>query len=421
MIKSTFLGATVLACAFQAAGEPVSSTAWTPETLARQALAANSELKSYEAEWAAAQGLRTQAGLWRNPEIGGEYGRRRVSGESGGSQEEGFTRSASLTQTFEFPGKGSLRKAIADKDVEIARAGLEHFRLTLAGKVRLLALRHRAAALEEAAAGENAARGQALIELLRKRPNAGATQMLELRLLEASVFDLKKQALETARARDETRLELAALLGLPASQTFSFAFALESPTQALDSEKAVFAGLTHNFLLKSRILELEKAVRTVTAARMEPLPDFAVGPFFSQDRAGGNEENLGVAFSATLPLWNWNQGNVAAAQARREQADALLLEARRQVEREILRRIRDYRLHRKLAEELSADASAAFQESADLADRHYRLGAISTQLYLETQKEYLNLLRLRHETVLEAWKNLLDLEWLTGGKLESPR
>ena len=101
----------------------------------------NAELQVFEAELAAAKGQRTQAGFFRNPEISTEIGAREVRDSENVLQGNGTTFSIAVTQTFEFPGKGTLRKAIANKNIEIAELGLEQFRLALAGQVRLLGLR----------------------------------------------------------------------------------------------------------------------------------------------------------------------------------------------------------------------------------------------------------------------------------------
>ncbi|MDX6767408.1 MAG: TolC family protein [Candidatus Methylacidiphilales bacterium] len=387
------------------------------EDLVGYALQNNAELRFYEQAVLAAKGLRTQAGLWRNPEFEGEYGERRIKNSSGQLQDEGSARRFSITQSFEFPGKGSLRKAIANKDVEIAQLALKQFRLALSGQVRNLAYRHLLAAARAAAAEEVSERSSGLVDLLKKRPGTGAVQLLELRTIEASLFGLKKEAKEASLEKEETRLELVSLLGLPGSSDLWISRSPSSAFPDLDNHKLILKGLNQNLALKVRILEWEKALREVTAAKMETAPDFAVGPFFSQEQAGEREENIGILFSTTFPLWNWNQGNITTAEARRAQADALLLDARRKVETEIARRTRAYHLSRKFLDEIPPEAVSRMRESSDLADRQYRLGAIHVQLYLETQQAFLNTQHLREKALLETWQNLLDLELLTGETL----
>ncbi len=393
---------------------------WNIESLVAQALAHNAELKFYMAEVAAAKGQRTQAGLWKNPEVSGEYGSRRISDTDGALQGDGFTRSVALTQTFEFPGKGSLRKAIANKDIAIAELGLKQFQLALTTRTQMLAYRYQAASINAATAELINERSHALIELLKKRPVAGVPQLLELRVIEGSQIELQQAAKEFIQEREETRLELNALIGLPSSHPLVIRPTLIPPPHPLDRNQLIVAGLQHNLQLKGRIAELEKAVQQVSAAKLEAAPDFSVGPFFSQDKAGDLEENFGGILSMTLPLWNWNQGNIATAKAHRDQADSLLLEARRKVESEIARRCRAYELSRKQLDQIPDDLIDKLRNASDLADRQYRTGAVNVQLFLEVQREFLNAQKIRNAAIVDTWGHWLDLALLTGSAPVAP-
>lgn len=385
----------------------------TVDALIERAVSENAELRYYTAALAAARGQRTQAGLWKNPELEGEYANRRVKG--GGESQEGFARGIKLTQTFEFPGKGSLRKAIADKDVEVASLALDQFRLTLENRVRHLAYQVMAARNNIQLAEEIAERSQDLVKLLRERPQSGTTNLIELRIIETSLFEIQKSVKEFKSTEEEARIELNHLTGLPSSFIFQIQGQIPEPGVSVENEDVVLRGLEGNLQLKIREKELLKAAKEVSSARMEPLPDFSVGPFFSQDKAGENEENIGATVAVTLPLWDWNQGNIATAKARREQADALLLDARRKVEGEILRRLRQYTLARDLHRQMSPQDLSKLRNTADLADRQYRLGAIEIQLYLEMQRELLSVQHSLNQLNIEAWESLFDLNLLTGG------
>ncbi len=366
------------------------------------------------------KGERTQAGLWKNPEVSAQYGERRIKNREGALQNQGFTREISITQTFEFPGKGSLRKAIANQNIEIAELGLEQFKRVLQGRVKSLAIEYGVNSANAESADEIAERSGGLIKLLHERPYAGTPQLLELRAIEGSLIELKKSAKEFIQARDEASANLHLLLGLPSNQPLKIEVPLEAPHLPLsDSTSLILTALSHNTSLLIRTRELEKAVKEVTSARWEVAPDFKVGPFFSQDRAGDVEQNFGATLSVTLPLWDWNQGNIASAQARRTQADSLLLEARRQVEGEVLRRKRSYDLHQKLLQEISSSSIQQLRDASDLADRQYRTGGIGIQLFLEMQRQYLSSMKIQGETLSEVWKNWLDLDLLTGGELSA--
>jgi len=85
----------------------------TPAALVRQALANNSELKFYAAEIAAAKGTLKTAGTIRNPELNTQAGYKNARDNSGGPSGEGAAWSVSVNQTFEYPGRIALRKAMS--------------------------------------------------------------------------------------------------------------------------------------------------------------------------------------------------------------------------------------------------------------------------------------------------------------------
>ncbi len=416
----TFLGGVCLLVGLLFPVDYLRST--TIDELTSQALHNNAELRFYQAEVIAMKGERTQAGLWKNPEISAQYGERRVKAGDSSLQNKGTTRELSIVQTFEFPGKGSLRKAIANKNIELAELGLQQFHRSLEGQVRSLALQYLTASTNADAAAEISERSSGLVKLLQERPSAGTQQLLELRIIEGSLIGLQQSAKEFIQAREETRLELNSLLGFPSSQTLKIESSMEIPRLAAkDQNTLILTGLSGNLQLKMRTVELEKAMKEVTAAKLDIAPDFSVGPFFSQDKAGDSEQNFGATLSLTFPLWNWNQGNIATANARQTQADAMLLDARRKVEAEIARRYRAYELNRNQMEQFSEDTMKKLREASDLADRHYRTGAIGIQIFLEMQRGFLSSLQIRNDALLGVWKNWLDLDLLTGGTISAPQ
>jgi cobalt-zinc-cadmium efflux system outer membrane protein len=64
-----------------------------------------------------------------------------------------------------------------------------------------------------------------------------------------------------------------------------------------------------------------------------------------------------------------------------------------------------------------ADTFQKFRESAELADRNYRLGSVPLAVYIETQKQYLELVSSVLEIKKEALQAAQELEILTGLRL----
>ena len=125
-----------------------------------------------------------------------------------------------------------------------------------------------------------------------------------------------------------------------------------------------------------------------------------------------------------MPLWNRNKGNVETAQARQRQAETSLYVTQRDLQRRIIENALTYQT--KLAEigKWRADSVDEFRKAAELADRHYRLGAVPITTYVELQKQYLEAVNVLLDTKREALDAGQELQRLTGldfGQLRSAK
>ncbi len=170
----------------QAAVKSLAAPEVTLDALVAEALEKNPELNFYKVEIAAAKGERRTAGAFPNPELSADLGRKRVSGS--GLSSEGTAWSVSVMQPFEYPGRISLRKAIANRQVELAEVGYDQFRSALAARVRTRGYSLLVAQEKADAAQQVAQRGQELVEVLVQRDPAGVTPLLETRIIEANVI-----------------------------------------------------------------------------------------------------------------------------------------------------------------------------------------------------------------------------------------
>lgn len=386
------------------------------EELVTEAINNNLELRSYEAELGVARGERRQAGMWKNPEFEGNYAYRRVSDAQELLTGEGVSRGLAITQTFEFPGKGSLRKAIANQNIRLAELGVQQFRQALAGQVRSLGIQWIVVRANAEATAELSERSQALLQLLEARPIAGPTKLLEFRAIQGSLTDLHFTARELKQKQEEIRIQLNSLLGRPDKEEIRLDQEVGTPAFPVgDIVNLLRSGEENNLQLRIRHLELERAAKAVSASELEMAPDFKVGPYFSQETAGEDALNMGMVLAMSLPIWDWNQGGIDTAKARQEKAYWLKQDAARQVRMVIYQRIRAYTLALEHLQATPARDINILSQSAGLADRQYRTGAVGIQLLLEMQRQFLAALRSRNQSLLEAWQSWLDLDLLTAG------
>jgi outer membrane protein, heavy metal efflux system len=382
------------------------------EALVAEVVQHNPELRFYEAEITATKGGRKTAGLLANPELSGSLGQKTVRGL--GASAEGIAWSVSVVQPFEWPGRIGLRKAIANQDLELAELGYERFRLALAGRARLLAYSYFAAQEKAAAAREVSERFRALREVLVQRDPAGLTPLLETRVIEATELTLQRKANEAALAEKTALLQLNQLRGAaPLAQLQLIQTGLAF--READKLEALLAmARTNNFELRVRAIELAQQGFRVDLARNERFPAISVGPTISEEHAGDRERVIGVGVSLPLPLWDRNTGNIQTAKARQMQAEISFDLAEREMKRQVAETALAYETKFREMNRWRADSMAQFRTAAELADRHYRLGAVPISTYVELQKEYLEAVQSLVDTKKEALEAAQQLELLTG-------
>jgi cobalt-zinc-cadmium efflux system outer membrane protein len=374
----------------------------------------NPELKFYEAEIAAAKaGVRTASSL-NHPELSLDLGHKRVRDASGTSIGDGAAWSVSITQTFEWPGRLSLRKAIANRDVALAELGLARFQNALAARARTLAYTLYAANAKASAVREVADRFSALKETFLARDSAGVTPLLETRVIEASELALQRRASEAELALQTALIELNQLRGVRAGTPLKVAPTALKLNDAPANDALLAAAQENNFDFKMKQVELEQQGYAVRLARNERYPSVSVSPYFSQAKAGDKETIAGIGLSIPLPITGRTHRAVEVAVARQRQAETAALVAERELERDVL--IAAQTFSTKLAEtrRWSPDSAQKFQEAAALADRHYRLGAVPIGTYVELQNSYLDAVEALFATQREALEAGLKLQQLTG-------
>jgi cobalt-zinc-cadmium efflux system outer membrane protein len=387
------------------------------DDLVQEALNQNPELNFYTSEIAAAKGGLRTAGTTRNPELNTQAGYKNARDNSGGASGEGGTFALSANQTFEYPGRIALRKAIAKGDIELAELHLAQFRAVLTARVRALVYGVFIAQEKLTTVREVADRFETLGNVLAQREPAGATPILENRIIEANALMLRRQEREAALAAKTPLVQLNQLRGKPVTAPLQLTGARVAFIESPPLPRLLDRARSNAFEIRIREAELAQQGFKVSLSKNERYPAIAVGPYYSYEKAADREQQVGVGISLPLPLWDRNAGNIQSAKAREEQAQASLLTTQRDVERRVAESAAIFQAKREEIDKWQADTLEKFRESAESADGNYRLGAVPISIYVETQKQYLELAGGVLEMKREALQAAQELEILTGLKL----
>ena len=396
------------------AGEPVSLDALVAEALAR-----NPELNVYRTEIAAAKGERRAAGEWPNPEGFTELGTKIIRDYHGNTLGEGVLWTISATQTFEYPGRVTLRKAIANRQIALAEVGLEGFRSALAARVRAAAFRAALGRAKADAASDVAKRFDDLATMLSQRPTAGVAQQADVRIIEASAITLKRRPLEGQREMQSAIYELNQLRGARIDAPLALPHTDLTLRPLPQVATLLFTARERNYDIRARVVELEQQGYKVQLALNERWPAVKVGPFAHNERADTNEYLFGVGATLPLPLWNRNTGKIASEKARTAKVEAELTALVRDVERKIADAEFIYRSRRDEADNLQKSILPQMRQAAEAADRNYRDGAVPISTYTELQKQYLDSIDAFTAAQAAAIDARQQLEQLTAMRLDS--
>jgi len=364
-------------------------------------------VSAFDAGVSATRANMQQAAYRPNPEASAGLGYKDTETDSGYALDVG------LAFPVERSGKREARIGMAESDIRIAEADVQQLRRDIELQIRSLSYEYLVASADSVIASEIAERSRSMIDLLKQRPAAGPIILLELRVIEGSLVEFQMSALEYAAQRDAARSSLNVLLGRSENDPLNLTEDLATPAVQYSMSELV-DNLEKSPMLIKRLAEIERANYETQAATLEAKPDLEVGPYFSREDAGDVETTVGLAVTFPLSWRNRNQGGIAAAKAHVAKAEAELDMEKLNVRIELAQRLKRYESAVARVYAIPESLVESLHDSADLADRQYRLGAIPVQLFLDMQREFINVQRLRHNALLEALKMEAELQWLAG-------
>jgi cobalt-zinc-cadmium efflux system outer membrane protein len=276
----------------------------------------------------ARHGYKAQAALWPNPVLGGAFQ------EEPGKKTRGIV---SLAQKFEIGGKADARVSVAAANVFLAETELVETWSALRAEIKEAFVRLAYARSYRNLTEQIAAADSEQLELTTGLFKAGKTS-------EAQTLKLTRQAAKSKSAFDQseflvsdaTRGVLIAVGSQPSQKAPKLVCSLDvdSPLSGQFDELLKTANAT-NPELKTARAQTAVAQAQLRLARTKRWSDVTVGMSFYQTQydTSSDGESVRVNVSAPLPIWDRNQGNIAAAgqniaASQRQQRIAALAAAR---------------------------------------------------------------------------------------------
>src|SRR5882757_7558105 len=287
----------------------------TLEQVQKIASESNPTLQQAGAEIRAAKARQQQAGLYPNPTVA--YTGDEIRGGSVGGGKQGFF----VQQTVVTGGKLGLRRGVFGKDVKLAELEAEEQKMRVQSAVKMAFLRVLAAQELLYVRRDMATIAQDATETQRHLMNTG--QADETELLEAEVESQRMRM--SARMQENTLREewrsLTAVIGQPDLPLTTVGGDLEKGWPEVNEEEAVEAIAKESPAVRIADAAEARAQTVLARARREAIPDVQVrgGMEYNHELLGSVPFAKGwegiAEVAVQVPLFNRNQGNVAAARA----------------------------------------------------------------------------------------------------------
>ncbi len=363
--------------------DPWPPRSWDFSLLTLAALYYHPDLDLARAKWQVAEAGKVTAGQRPNPTITVPPGF-----ESPVSQTNPWLYGASLDIPIETAGKRGYRLARAGHLAEAAYRDLATAAWQVRSRLRTALLDLYLSLESTKLLKQQLAVQEELAQLLASRLAQGEIPRPELTQAQISLDQTRLLLQEAEKQEAENRVRLAAALGLPVSALrqvqISYAFLQKLPPKPLPPEIRRQALLSRPDILAA----LAGYEATQSALQLEiakQYPDLHLGPGYHFDD-GKDKWTFGL--SLTLPVLNQNQGPIAEARARREEAAARFTGLQARVIEELDRNLAGYlEMLRKLK---TAEAVEAAEKTREQAAEHSlqagetdRLALLSTRLVLD--------------------------------------
>lgn len=392
------------------AQEQATGKLFTLEEAKLLASESNPTLLQAQAEIRAAKARQQQAGLYPNPKVG--YLGDEIRGGSVGGGKQGFF----VQQTIVTGGKLGNNRSVLAKETQIAlieaeeqkvrvETGIEIAYLRVLAAQELLDVRHDLSKIE-----------QDYTESQRQLANTGQTDETELLLVEIAARKQRIAAhMQENTLREEWR-SLSALIGKPEMPLMVVSGQLESGWPEINEEQIAERLAEESPATRIARATAERAGAEILRAKRAAIPDVELrgGLLYNNELLGTPPYAKGweglAEVGVQLPIFNHNQGNVAAAEADSERA-------RLEMQRVSLT------LRQRAASVLDEYANArlmAVEYHEELLPRARKAYMLMNQKYGQMLASYPRVIEMQRKLYEFQWEYIRALEsvWITGISLE---
>lgn len=389
--------------------------ALTLQDLLDQAVQNHPDLALAQGRVQEARGLMIQAGLYPNPLVA-------INSDNVGDNrnhwgEPGFT----VTQEIVTAGKLKIARAAAAAGVQAADWEAVTRWFEVVTRVRRAYTDLLAAQRLEKTANDIAQVAQSSQEAAEKLFKAGAGNKPDVLRAEAELEQARVQQIVAKRSAEAARKLLAASVGVAALPNLELAGDLESTVPVYGWQSTQALVLANSSEIHAALARVGQAQALVQRAAVQKIPnlEFQVNPTHSLPE---NDTRVFLNVGAAVPVFNRNQGNLLAEQARLAQAQAEVQRVELSLSERLANAFQQYQVALGQTEAYRDRILPKARESLNLVQAGYKQGDAkynytvlfqAQQVLFQAELSYVQSLR-------DLWRAIADLDALRQGPLAQP-
>jgi cobalt-zinc-cadmium efflux system outer membrane protein len=393
----------------------------TVDELVARALTENPELKAVRLEVDAAAGRLRQAGLRPNPML-------ELGGQKALSPDNNLT--VGLSLPLDLNGRKEGRVGVAEREIEMKRRLVAERERQLRADVRMKAGELLAAQRNLAVTDDLLEVNRRALDLVGTRVRQGAAPSLDesLQLVEVNRLDAGRQL---AQSRVEiTTLQLKALAGMAPDAPLAVKDDLTAPPLPTDRAGMLQRAAGDRPDVAAARAEAAMASAMVRKEQADGRWDASVNVGYQRQDFGFPLNGLtssgaqrpiqdvfhyfGGGVSITLPLWNRNEGNVAAAVAAAQAAERRVEFAMLTAQQQIGAAFTQYEAARRSLDIYERGVRDVSRRNLDVIRQAYQLGRGSLLDVIAEQRRYIEVENGYTEALKQVYDAAVDVERAVG-------
>jgi cobalt-zinc-cadmium efflux system outer membrane protein len=325
------------------------------------------------------------------------------------------------------------RVQTAERELEARRFAVDDRERLLVAEVRMAYGAAAAAVREVTIADDLVATSRRQLDLVRARVDEGATPPLERDLLDVETRRMEAERVRATGRADVALVQLKLVLGMAPSERLLLQQTLETLVSGTTSADATLSS-SATIAPRPDVLEAEARV-TLADARIDQarregrvdvslfgnymrmdagFPQLGFDPAGAVERVRGRFNYVAAGAMVTVPLFDRNQGEVAAAQTQRSGAEA----RREAAELAALAEVAAAQARAAQAQQAvslyTGGIRALARQNLDVVRQTFDLGRATVFEVLAEQRRYLDIEQAYTTALREAWEARADLKRALG-------